>query len=49
MFLSLTLSGQKEFCFWFLGNKGKKLKANTKGVSRNYKLNLVWVLRENLP
>lgn len=49
MFLSLPLSGQKEFCLWFLGNKGKKLKANTKGVSRNYKLNLVWVLRENLP
>ena len=49
MFLSLTLSGQKEFCFWFLGNKGKKLTANTEGVSRNDKLNLVWVLRENLP
>lgn len=49
MFLSLPLSGQKEFWFWFLGNKGKKLKANTEGVSRNYKLNLVWVLRENLP
>lgn len=49
MFLSLPLSGRKEFCFWFLGNKGKKLKANTTGISRNYKLNLVWVLRENLP
>ena len=49
VFLSLPLSGQKEFWFWFQGNKGKKLKANTKGVSRNYKLNLVWVLRENLP
>ena len=25
------------------------MKANTTGISRNYKLNLVWVLRENLP